>query len=31
VNQPAFDAAVRDIAETTQKLLESIRREKVNS
>lgn len=25
-NQPAFDAAVRDIAETTQRLLEALRK-----
>jgi hypothetical protein len=31
VNQPAFDAAVRDIAATTQKLLESVRKDKANS
>ena len=29
-NQPAFDAAVRDIAETTQRLLDTIRRDKTN-
>jgi len=27
-NQPAFDAAVRDVAETTQRLLETLRKEK---
>ena len=30
LNQPAFDAAVRDIAETTQRLLDTIRRDKTN-
>ena len=29
-NQPAFDAAVRDIAETTQRLLDTIRKDKTN-
>jgi hypothetical protein len=29
-NQPAFDAAVRDIAETTQRLLHTIRRDKTS-
>lgn len=27
-NQPAFDAAVHDIAETTQRLLDTLRKEK---
>jgi hypothetical protein len=30
-NQPAFDAAVRDIAESTQKLLEALRKDKNQS
>ena len=29
-NQPAFDAAVRDIAETTQHLLDTMRKDKTN-
>ena len=29
-NQPAFDAAVRDIAETTQRLLHTIRRDETS-
>jgi hypothetical protein len=29
-NRPAFDAAVRDIAETTQKLLATLGKEKTN-